>query len=93
MRAAYVPRYLRRVPASLRPRVALRDSRSRRTGNLSATIDTYSWGEWEPIDEEYYEDPEEDSDFADGVYGLDHTREDKTSQDVDVKESASELVE
>ena len=48
--------------------ISVRDSRSRRTEQISATVETYSLPSWEPIDEEYYEDQEE-VDFAEGVFG------------------------
>ena len=48
--------------------IALRDSRSRRTDQISSVVGNYTLSEWETIDE-YYEDPEEEVDFAEGIYG------------------------
>ena len=65
--------------------IALRDSRSRHTDHISSVMDNYALFEWEPADD-YYEGPEEEVDFAEGIYGTrgdDQTtlaiREDQTS--------------
>ena len=46
--------------------IAVRDSRSRRTEQISAAVESQTLSQWEPIDEGYYE---ADVDFAEGVFG------------------------
>ena len=59
---------------------ALRDSRSRRTDSISAAMESYTLSEWEPIDEYYECEDEEEVDFAEWVFGEQNNREGQTSQ-------------
>ena len=64
--------------------IALRDSRSRRTEQISAAVESQTLSLWEPIDEGYYEAPAE-VDFAEGVFGTEEEWYDEDASGCGVK--------